>query len=303
MRLTEQQIKFGEVVFPEHLVSPLCRSFIQLVGALHFAQGVSLACVRKQAAAYALAGTLHYTLMPLINASAPAGPHLQALTKRPESRPSAAQLFQHPWAQAHVRQLAVEQRQSAAAALVAAAGAAMGTPELRRTVSQPPSPSKSMPGALPPGMAQGGEAARTPAAVASALAPFLPPSQAKQAHKVRLAWARASGSFAFWLCLFASLVSLCGGPLSCSCLPAGAAAVPRPASQQRQGCGATAAAPVRPPEPHPCSSCASSSSGSSGRARSSGGRGSSTRGAACNTAPGCHACSRQRWHRCRGCSR
>ncbi|PRW60617.1 D-lactate dehydrogenase [Chlorella sorokiniana] len=139
VRLTEQQIQFGEVVFPEHLVSPLCRSFIQ-----------------------------------------------QALTKRPESRPSAAQLFQHPWVQAQYRQLAAEQRQSAAAALVAAPGAAMCTPELRRTVSQPPSPSKSVPGVLPLGMGQGGEGARTPAAVASALAPFLPPSQAKQAHKVRL---------------------------------------------------------------------------------------------------------------------
>lgn len=33
VKLTEQQIQFGEVVFPEHLVSPLCRSFIQQVGA------------------------------------------------------------------------------------------------------------------------------------------------------------------------------------------------------------------------------------------------------------------------------
>ncbi len=303
MRLTEQQIKFGEVVFPEHLVSPLCRSFIQLVGAMRFAQGGSAACVGKQTAAYALAACMHYTRLPPTNAEVPADPHLQALTKRPESRPSAAQLFQHPWAQAHVRQLAVEQRQSAAAALVAAAGAAMGTPELRRTVSQPPSPSKSMPGALPPGLAQGGEGARTPAAVASALAPFLPPSQAKQAHKVRLAWARDSGSFAPRLCLFASLVLLYCGPLSCSCFPPGAAAVPRPASQQRQGCGATAAAPVRPSEPRPCSSCASSSSGGSSRARSSSGRGSGARGATCNTDPGCHARSRQRWRRCSRCSR
>lgn len=86
--------------------------------------------------------------------------------------------------QAHYRQLAAEQRQSAAAAMVAAAGAAMCTPELRRTVSQPPSPSKSVPGMLPLSLAQGSEGSRTPTAVASALAPFLPPSQAKQAHKV-----------------------------------------------------------------------------------------------------------------------
>ena len=107
---------------------------------------------------------------------------LQALTKRPEGRPTAAQLFQHPWVRAHYRQLLAGHAQLTAAAAAAAAC----TPELRRTTSQPPSPSKSMPGG---GAAAGGRldgsSAATPAAVA-ALAPFLPLSQAKMAHKVRL---------------------------------------------------------------------------------------------------------------------
>ena len=114
--------------------------------------------------------------------------------------------------QAEYRQLAVEQRQSAAAALVAAAGAAICTPELRRTVSQPPSPSKSVPGVLPLGLAQGGEGASSPAAVASALPPFLPPSQAKQAHKVGTA---ASFRHVRWLLPIAVPVGLL--QVGCSC--------------------------------------------------------------------------------------
>ncbi len=65
----------------------------------------------------------------------------------------------------------------------APAAAELLTPELRRTASQPPSPSKS----LPDGMAAArgsGAACATPSAVAAALAPFLPLSQAKIAHKV-----------------------------------------------------------------------------------------------------------------------
>ena len=118
---------------------------------------------------------------------------LQALTKRPESRPSAAQLFQHRWVQRHYQQLLAAQAQAqpaaatmsaaAAAAAVAAAAGLLHTPELRRTVSQPPSPSKSMPGGTAGGGA--GNAVLTPAAAAAVLAPFLPLSQAKMAHKVR----------------------------------------------------------------------------------------------------------------------
>jgi len=108
----------------------------------------------------------------------------QALTKRAESRPSAAQLFQHPWVQSHYRQLLAEQAHPMAAT-AAMAAAATHTPELRRTISQPPSPSKSMPGDAAGLPASG---AGTPTAVAAALAPFLPLSQAKMAHKVRLMW-------------------------------------------------------------------------------------------------------------------
>lgn len=109
---------------------------------------------------------------------------MQALTKRPESRPSAAALFQHPWVCRAYRQLVAEQQQQhSLSAAAAAAGAPAFTPELRRTVSQPPSPSKSMPGELAAAGWQGAAGAATPAA-ASALAPFLPLSQAKMAHKV-----------------------------------------------------------------------------------------------------------------------
>ncbi|KAL4447603.1 hypothetical protein ABPG75_004822 [Micractinium tetrahymenae] len=152
VKQTEQRIKFAEVDFPSH-ISPACRSFIQ-----------------------------------------------QALTKRPESRPSAAQLFQHPWVQDCYLKLHEELAQpvpallatasapaaaAPMAAVAAAAAAELLTPELRRTASQPPSPSKS----LPDGAAAargGGAGGATPSAVAAALAPFLPLSQAKMAHKVRL---------------------------------------------------------------------------------------------------------------------
>lgn len=153
VKQTEQRIKFAEVDFPGH-VSPACRSFIQ-----------------------------------------------QALTKRPESRPSAAQLFQHPWVQYCYQELQQELAQPASARLAAAPASRMAgppaaataappasellTPELRRTASQPPSPSKSLPDGV--AAARGGTAGgATPSAVAAALAPFLPLSQAKMAHKVRL---------------------------------------------------------------------------------------------------------------------
>lgn len=109
---------------------------------------------------------------------------LQALTKRPQGRPSAAQLFQHPWIRPHYQQLlAVAQAQPSSAA-AALAAAAIQTPELRRTASQPPSPSKSMPGGV--AGAAGEQQPLTPSGVAAALAPFLPLSQAKLAHRVRL---------------------------------------------------------------------------------------------------------------------
>lgn len=128
-------------------------------------------------------------------ASLPPSPLLpaQALTKRPESRPSAAQLFQHPWVRSHYQRLVAEQQQQhAAVAALATAGrtaaaAVAHTPELRRTVSQPPSPSKSVPGVRVPGAGSSASSgAATPTAAASALAPFLPLPQAKLAHKVRL---------------------------------------------------------------------------------------------------------------------
>lgn len=177
----------------------------------------------------------------------------QALTKRPEGRPSAAQLFQHPWVRAAYQQLAAEQvaQHSAAAApgsSVMAAAAAAFTPELRRTVSQPPSPSKSMPGERAE-RAGGEEGAATPAAAASALAPFLPLSQAKMAHKVG-GWATTEGGASTagqltagsgW-CLLCSqpaaaspLLPAPGGPCSsprrCGCSPRGS--LPAAARRQR----------------------------------------------------------------------
>lgn len=49
---------------------------------------------------------------------------LQALTKRPESRPSAAQLFQHRWVQQHYQQLLAAQAQAQPAAATTSAAAA-----------------------------------------------------------------------------------------------------------------------------------------------------------------------------------
>lgn len=184
VKATEQAIQFGEVQFPAH-VSPLARSFIQQVPWQAFPW--------QEAVGWPPPGSMcawgcQWVAQPGLRSPTPTlparPPHPpQALTKRPDSRPSAAQLFQHPWVRGHYQQLAAEQQhlaqhRSAPALAAVAAGGLAQTPELRRTVSQPPSPSKSMPEAA------GARGGATPAAVASALAPFLPLSQAKMAHKV-----------------------------------------------------------------------------------------------------------------------
>ena len=85
--------------------------------------------------------------------------------------------------QQHYRGLLAEQAQPLPVAAADVEGVAH-TPELqlRRTASQPQSPSKSVPGGV---ARRTGGAAVPPTAVAAALAPFLPLSQAKQAHRVR----------------------------------------------------------------------------------------------------------------------
>lgn len=222
----------------------------------------------------------------------------QALTKRPESRPSAAQLFQHPWVRQHYQALAAEHQHPVAVAGAAAAGAAF-TPELRRTVSQPPSPSKSMPdGAAAAAGRVAGAGAVTPAAVASALAPFLPLSQAKMAHKVggeALGWRLNERE--------RLLVTSCTGnnatrrQVVCSLAATGPAAVPWAPAKQRQGAGSQEAAGVRPLGPR------ASSARRGGRSGRRGGRSSSSRSggtsslwgcATRHAAPGSSPCSSQR---------
>lgn len=163
---------------------------------------------------------------------------LQALTKRPESRPSAAQLFQHPWVQYCYQELQQELAQPASARLAAAPASRMAgppaaataappasellTPELRRTASQPPSPSKSLPDGV--AAARGGTAGgATPSAVAAALAPFLPLSQAKMAHKVGGWVVDSEGSRRPPASLAVrdetSMQASATSPLMCRCLP------------------------------------------------------------------------------------